>query len=66
MNINKNNLKMLMAIGGLTQEELSNLAKVSRQTISNIFVRGTCHPKTLLKLANALEVEPQELLKTED
>jgi len=55
-----------MAIGGLTQEELSNLAKVSRQTISNIFVRGTCHPKTLLKLANALEVEPQELLKAED
>ena len=29
MNINKNNLKMLMAIGGLTQEELSNLAKLA-------------------------------------
>lgn len=62
MKLNVSKIKLAMATKGLTQKLLSELTQISRQSISNILSRGTCSPSSLLKIANALEVEPQTLI----
>lgn len=59
-------LKVLRAERGLTQGELANISGVSKCTI--VFIEGKCERsvprmETLIKLANALGVEQNVLLK---
>ncbi|MGB4610359.1 MAG: helix-turn-helix transcriptional regulator [Saccharofermentanales bacterium] len=66
MKINVEYLKLLLAEQNLTQKRLSKLSGISRQSICNILAKGSCSPTSLIKIAKALDVEPQELIKTED
>lgn len=63
MNINGTKLELLTAAKGLNFTKLAELSGVSRQNISTIKTRGTCSAKNLVKLANALGVDVEELLE---
>lgn len=65
MKINGAKLEMLTAQKGLTFKRLAELSGVTPQSISTIKLRGTCMAKTLVKLANALEVDPADLIAEE-
>lgn len=65
MRLNANKIKMLLAERGLAQYELAEQSGISRQTVSAILQKESCHPDTLLKVARALEVDPQELIGKE-
>tara|TARA_X000001036_G_C20661708_1_gene799174 strand:+ start:121 stop:525 length:405 start_codon:yes stop_codon:yes gene_type:complete len=55
-------LYKIIVARNLTQSELARLAEVGRDSISQ-YVRGMSipKPKTLVKIAEALKVEPEEL-----
>ena len=60
-------LKELRADRVLSLADLSRLSGVDRQTIWRIEAgRHGAHPKTIRKLAQALGVEPRELVKGEE
>ena len=63
----KNNIKVERAKKNITQAELANLAKVSRQTI-NAMELGKYVPSTVLalKLAHVFEIEVTQLFTLED
>ncbi|ASO07080.1 transcriptional regulator [Arenibacter algicola] len=63
----KNNIKVERAKKNITQAELANLAKVSRQTI-NAMELGKYVPSTVLalRLAQIFEVEISEIFTLED
>lgn len=64
MNINSNRIKILMQ--PMTQQELAEAAGLSRVAITNMLSRGTCHPKSLIKIAAVLKVDPEELIRKEN
>jgi transcriptional regulator with XRE-family HTH domain len=57
-------LKRERRAGGHTQAELADLSGVAQSTIAQIEggVRENPHPRTLKKLAGALELEARDLL----
>ena len=59
-------LRQLRLERALTQRELCLLAGVSQDALSRLEnERRPAHPSTIRRLAEALEVEPKELIKTE-
>lgn len=60
------NIKKYRAKLGLTQEALSRKADISYNTIIKIESRGITNPRmeTLIKLAKALEISVDELIKS--
>lgn len=76
-NINPDNKNELIALGlaissmrhmrGLSQEELSEKAEISRSLLSYIEAPGVAYSFSIDKffsIANALEVKPEELMKS--
>ena len=63
----KNNLKVQRAIKDLTQAQLAELVKVSRQTI-NAIEQGNYNPSAVLalKLAKVFERKVDEIFELED
>ena len=63
----KNTIKIQRAIKDLTQEQLGELAGVTRKTINTV-ERGKFVPSTILalKLAKILEVSVEELFQIEE
>ena len=60
-------LRRLRRARALTQEELSRISGVSRDTISALEAgKREAQPRTIRRLADALRVEPQELMKGEE
>jgi transcriptional regulator with XRE-family HTH domain len=57
------NLKNIRLEKGLTVPQLVKLSGVHRRTIQDIEKRGDCKISTALKLANALNVSLDELIK---
>ncbi len=57
--------KIQMMQGSLTQIQLAEKAGMSRQALSTILARGTCHPTSLKRIAEALEINPLELIRKE-
>ncbi len=56
-------LRRYRALALMTQEDLVQASGVSRDTVSRIeHDQQSAHPRTIKKLANALGVEPRELL----
>ncbi len=66
MNVLKNRLKVIRAERNLTQEQIANLAGVTRQTIISI-EKGDYAPSVAiaLSLANALNVRVDDLFHLE-
>lgn len=63
MRLQTEKIKLLHTKRGMNQGELAEEAGISRQGLNAILARGTCHPKNLLKIATALNVDPQDLVK---
>jgi len=61
--VNGAKLRHHRALALMTQEDLVKASGVSRDTISRIELgQQNAHPRTLKKLAKALDVDPRELL----
>lgn len=63
MKVNGTKLELLTAQRGMTFLGLAKKAGLSRQTISATKMRGTCKPETLVKLADALDIDPAEIIE---
>ncbi|CAN5894217.1 hypothetical protein BH18ACT11_BH18ACT11_14080 [soil metagenome] len=67
MEVDTERLKELRRRRVLSMRELEELSGVSHNTIWRIESgRQVAHPRTIRKLAEALRVEPEELLKKEE
>ncbi len=66
MEVNVERLKALRTEHVLTLRELAQEAGVSKDTIWRLENgHSDAHPSTIRKLAKALDVEPEELVRTE-
>lgn len=65
MPIDRQAVKKIMISKNITNEELAEKLKVSKGRISNILNKdvGNSRVETITKLANALDVEPLEIVK---
>lgn len=63
MKINSQKIKEMTCTE--TQAQAAARVGISTQAFNALLMRGTCSPPTLAKLAAALDVEPQELLRKE-
>lgn len=63
MTINTQKIELLLAEKSMTSTQLSVLSGISRQNISTIIHRGSCAPKTVGKIARALDVEVSEIIE---
>lgn len=62
MKLNSYFIKLYIAEQRLTQTAFAEKAGLSRQGLNAILLKQTCSPESLLKIANAMGVPPQELL----
>lgn len=65
MNIDGMRIEICLAEAGITKADLSKRCGISRQNLSTIVRRGTCEPRTLGKIAAALDVDVEQLLAKE-
>lgn len=65
MKVNSKKIRNLMNTNFITQLELAELSGVSRQTINSTLMRNSCSIKTANRIANALNIEPVELVEEE-
>lgn len=66
MRIDTMKINLFLASQDLTKTEFATRSGVSRQSITAILGRGSCEPKTAGKLAKALGIDVQEIIKKED
>lgn len=65
MKINSKKIRNLMNINFITQTALAESAGVSRATINSALLKSSCSIKTVNSIADALAVEPAELIEEE-
>jgi HTH-type transcriptional regulator, competence development regulator len=66
LRVNGDRLRRLRAERALTLRDLAEISSVSYDTINKLELgRRPAHASTIRKLANALGVEPRELMKGE-
>lgn len=67
MPIDRRAVKKIMITKGITNEDLANKLNVTKGRISNILNQDVNNSRvsTITKLANALEVEPLEIVREE-
>ena len=65
MRINTDKIRLIAAQQGLNLGKLAEKAGVSRQTLSTTMTRGTCRTETVVKIYDALGLDPGELLHKE-
>lgn len=58
-------IKLILAEREMNQSDLAKKCGVNRQQINNILSRGSCTLKTMGKIAKALGVPVQEIVKEE-
>ena len=63
MKISKIKLELEMSKQLLRQQDLADLSGISRQTLSAIMNGRNCKPNILGKVAQALKVEPREIIE---
>lgn len=63
MLINSTTIKDFMNTKALTQEEFAVKAGISRATVYGILYRGTAAISTVKKLAELMEVSPEDLAR---
>ena len=61
MRFDSNKVKLLQ--GEKTQSEIAKMIGISRSWYSTILSKGSASPSTIIKIATALNVDPQELVK---
>lgn len=65
MRISKFSVEILLAEKNMTKTEMAKRASLSRQSVNDVLKRGTCEPRTLGKIAAALEVDIEKLIAKE-
>ena len=65
LNLNVSFIDKSLAVKGLTQKRLAEMAGLYRQNISAILKKGSCTPITAGKIAAALNVNIDEIIKSE-
>lgn len=63
MKIDSLKIKLLMGEQDLTQTDLAEKCGISRQNVSSTLARGTCSNGKAVKIAAALGVPAQEIIK---
>ncbi len=63
MEISKRKIKTLMAAQALTTRALAGRMHTQANNLSTVLTRGTCHPETATKIANALGVSVREIIE---
>lgn len=58
-------IKLILAEREMNQSDMAKKCGVNRQQINNILSRGSCTLKTMGKIAKALGVPVQEIVKEE-
>lgn len=66
MNIDAIKIEILLGERNMTKTDLAARCGVSRQNISTIVRRGTCAPKTAVKLANGLGGSVADIIEKGD
>lgn len=66
MKLKKNKLLIMLAETGKTNAEFAKMCGISPQQLSAIKTRGTCRPESIVKIAHALETDPEKLIECED
>ena len=54
----------LMGANLMTQKSLAEISGVSRATINNALLKGSCSTQTVGKIAKALGVDPADIIET--
>ena len=65
MEISKRRIKVLMAKQGLTTKALAERMNTKSNNLSTVLTRETCRPETATRIANALGVQLEEIIKEE-
>ena len=63
MRIDRMKLDLAMAKKLMNQKALAEKSKLSRQTLSYVMNGKSCNADSLLRIAEALEVEPENLIE---
>lgn len=63
MKLNTTRIETFLAQRNMTKSALAEGSGISRQNLSTIIRRGTCEPRTIGKLAKALNVPVEDLLE---
>lgn len=65
MKLNVQKIKLILAEQELNQSDLAKKCGIKKQQINNVLLRGSCTLKTMGKIAKALGVPVQEIVKEE-
>lgn len=65
LRLNKTAIAKRMAEKQLNGVKLAELFGVTKQQVSAMLIRGTCKPATAVKIANALGVSLEEIVREE-
>ena len=65
MKVSARKISALMGAKLMTQQALSSATGVSRATINSTLLKGSCSIATAGKIANALGVDPADILEKE-
>lgn len=63
MKVDRKKLELAMARACMSTEDLSEFAKMPRPTVKNAITGRNVRPVTLGRIANALGVDPAELIE---
>lgn len=63
MRISKHKIKILMAKQELTTKALAEKMNAQANNLSTILMRETCRPETAARIANALGVQLEEIVR---
>lgn len=63
MRLEKDKTTLLMARRGYSQKDLADAINMSRGNLSTIINGKNCHPKTALRIAEALGVEVTDIIE---
>lgn len=63
MKLNESKIKIEAFKQGLLQKDLIKLTGLSVATVSKVYNGGSCNPETAMKIATALKIDLEELVK---
>lgn len=66
MRFNKNLLRAVITVRGMEQKDLAKQSGISRATINAICNGKSCSPDTARKIAEALDVDLQDICEREE
>lgn len=66
MQINKRQVKIYMAMNGLTTKALAERMGTQPNNLSTVLTRGTCRPETAARIADGLGVTVMDIIEEKE